>query len=261
MIDTTALDAHFGKAGHGTSTHVEAVTQKLREMIVSGQLAANTRIPERDIAETLGVSRTPVRVALGILEADGLVSGHPNRGFTVREFTVEDVLSAYDVRGVLEGFAVRTAIEEGNFGEDSVETLESCVLACEELLSLPGSPEDKIPRWSAANHTFHQTIIQASNRRTLVKVYAQMSRMPLVSPTNYLLTLNMGEAGLTGMRRAHEEHLPILDAIRKGQAGRAEDMMREHMYSVRERLAEIFRSEFPSGALMRASSDTVGLDE
>ena len=104
------------------STRVEAVTVKLREMIVAQELPAGSRVPERDLAEALGVSRTPVRVALGILEAEGLVSGVPNRGFVVSDFSIDDVLSAFDVRGALEGLAARSAVERG-IDEETFERL------------------------------------------------------------------------------------------------------------------------------------------
>jgi GntR family transcriptional regulator of vanillate catabolism len=108
------------------STRVEAVTLQLREMIIAQELQPGSRVPERDLAEAFGVSRTPVRVALSILEAEGLVTSEPNRGFVVNGFSIEDVLSAFDVRGALEGLAARTAVERG-LGDDALATLQACV--------------------------------------------------------------------------------------------------------------------------------------
>lgn len=237
------VKSDMATANDGPVTHVELVTQELREMIVNGKLPANSRVRERELAEQLGVSRTPVRVALGILETDGLVVGHPNRGFTVAEFTVEDVLSAYDVRGVLEGFAVRTAIEGGALSGQSLRMLEACVSDCEDMFAAPTTAAEMLPRFAVANETFHNTIIAAADRSALTKTCAQLARMPLVSPTNYLFSREREEEGVEGMVLAHAEHRPILDAIRRGQGARGEALMREHIYLARERLKVLLTSD------------------
>ncbi|WP_407495773.1 GntR family transcriptional regulator [Pseudooceanicola sp. MF1-13] len=241
-----ADDAEQVAKGQSPSTHVELVAQHLREMIVTGELPPNSRIRERELAETLDVSRTPVRVALSILEADGLVIGHPNRGFTVAEFTIDDVLSAYDVRGALESHAVRVAIEEGQFSRTSIKALADCLAACEDTFASGVAVTDMLPKFTAANETFHTTIVNAAGRPALNKVTAYLSRMPLVSPTNYLFSIKREEDGLFGMRLAHAEHLPIFDAIKRGQASRAESLMREHIYATQQRLSVVLQSDLQS---------------
>ena len=116
-------------------TRFETVLLQMREMILSGQLPAGSRVPETAIGERLGVSRTPVRLSLSVLEQEGLVYGEPNRGFVVREFTTEEVIAAYDVRAVLEGYACRIVAAKGLSPEDE-QALQACVARGKELLAL-----------------------------------------------------------------------------------------------------------------------------
>ncbi|WP_339348277.1 GntR family transcriptional regulator [uncultured Sphingomonas sp.] len=217
------------------------MTLKLRQMIVSRELAPGSRVPERDLADAFGVSRTPVRIALGILEAEGLVAGEANRGFVVSEFSVEDVLSAFDVRGALEGLAARTAVERG-IGADAIERLTQCVAEGEELVTHGLCGPDDMRRWSLANGRFHDTIIAASGLGTLEKVYAFMSRMPLVAPVAILFTNDRQDDAHARMVEAHGDHIRILEALSRNEGSRAEMLMREHAYRSREQLGRLLRS-------------------
>lgn len=85
----------------------------VREIIVSGEIAAGTRLSEVALAERLGISRTPLRAALARLGQEGLVEAIPSGGYAVRVFSREDVIDAIELRGVLEGTALRLAAERG----------------------------------------------------------------------------------------------------------------------------------------------------
>jgi GntR family transcriptional regulator of vanillate catabolism len=223
------------------STRVEAVTLQLREMIVNRQLPPGSRVPERDIAATLGVSRTPVRVALGILEAEGLVRGEPNKGFVINDFSIEDVLSGFDVRGALEGLAVRTAVERG-ISQDALETLQRSVDEGTHLVATGLCDVDDMRRWSVANGDFHRAIIEAAGLRALDSVHAHMSRMPLVAPIAILFTNDERDDAYARMVDAHGDHVHILNAIQNGEASRAEFLMREHAHRSRDHLARLLKS-------------------
>ena len=218
------------------ATRVEVVTVKLREMIVTGQFTPGSRVPERDLAELLGVSRTPVRVALGILEAEGLVSGAPNCGFVVRPFQVDEILSAYDVRGVLEGLAARTAVERG-LSSAALQCLEDCVAEGESLLASGLLGDEEMRRWSAANDVFHGTLLDAAALPALNKTHAFISRMPLAAPIAIMFTSQHRDRARDRMAEAHSDHMHVLDALRRGQGARAEQLMREHAQRSRDNLA------------------------
>src|ERR1700704_2084456 len=86
---------------------------RLRELILSGEFAPGERMSELPLVERLGVSRTPLRLALAGLEHEGLLRRLTRGGYAVREFTQDDIRDAIELRGVLEGTAARFAAERG----------------------------------------------------------------------------------------------------------------------------------------------------
>ena len=219
-------------------TRVEGVTAKLREMIVSRELAPGSRVPERDLAETLGVSRTPVRVALGILAAEGLVRGEPNRGFVVCEFSIEHTLSTFDVRGALEGLAARTAAERG-LDRDERESLQQCVSEGAEIISAGTYDAGDLHRWAQMNERFHRTIIRAARLSALDQVHEFMSRLPMVAPAALLFTNDERADAIVRIRFAQHDHEQILDALTKRQGRRVDGLVHEHTYMARQDLARL----------------------
>ena len=99
-------------AEEGGTQSVKA-QQRLRELILSGHLAAGSRIAELALVERLGMSRTPIRVALMRLGQEGLLDALPGGGYAVRTFSERDVADAIELRGTLEGLAARLAAERG----------------------------------------------------------------------------------------------------------------------------------------------------
>jgi GntR family transcriptional regulator of vanillate catabolism len=219
---------------------VEDVTLQLRDWIVSGELKPGSRIPERELAERLGVSRTPVKLALSNLEAEGLVSGATNRSYVVSAFNEEDILSAFEVRGALEGLAAKAATERG-LSEEVLASLRACLAEGEALIRNGLCDAQDMRRWSASNGVFHDTVIGASSLPSLSKVHAFMSRMPLVAPIAILFTSDEQDGAQARMAEAHDDHVHIVDAMSRGQSARAEYLMREHAYRSREHLARLLR--------------------
>ena len=103
----------------------------MRALILTGEYGPDERLIEEQLAERLGVSRTPVRQALTMLEAEGLVEIAPNRGATVCSFSIEDVWDIYDLRAVLEGHAARRAA--GRIERRELERLRELVGGMEGL--------------------------------------------------------------------------------------------------------------------------------
>src|ERR1700733_4559939 len=94
-------------------TRITRAVLRLRELILSGEFEAGERMSELPLVERLGVSRTPVRLALAELEHEGLLARLPGGGYAVREFTLREIEEAVELRGVLEGTAARFAAERG----------------------------------------------------------------------------------------------------------------------------------------------------
>src|SRR5690606_22516201 len=95
------------------AAQLDKVISELRDLVLSGELQPGERVIELQFAERLGVSRTPLRIAMAELEKEGLLERLPSRGFRVRAFSVDEIADAVDVRGVLEGMAVRLLAERG----------------------------------------------------------------------------------------------------------------------------------------------------
>ncbi|CAN7645432.1 GntR family transcriptional regulator [Phenylobacterium sp. LjRoot219] len=211
-------------------TAVEKVVLRLRSMILNGEFAPGERILEKAIAERLGVSRTPVRWALPALESEGLVQGSPNRGFRVRSFAIKDVLSAYEVRGTLEGLACRLAAENGVSPEVWLE-LDDCLREGDDLVRVSELDESAMRRWSELNERFHRALLTAANNVALELAIDAVTRIPATSPGALLFSDTNLRAALAAMRSAHAEHKVIVEALRLRQAQRAEYLIREHVYN------------------------------
>jgi len=204
-------------------------------MLLAGEFAPGSRIAEIPLAERLGVSRTPVRLALGVLEREGLLHSSPRRGFVVREITVAEIAEAFDVRGVLEGMACRLAIERGLEVETRV-AMETCLEEGERMLAKGHFTEEDPPRWSAMNARFHDAIARASGSRPLAEAIAFNGRLPLVAAGAIAFNVQGLDASYRNMQAAQAEHRDLFDAMRKGEASRAEALAREHAYKSRENL-------------------------
>lgn len=219
-------------------SQVEKVMLQLRRMILEGEFAPGTKIAEIPLAQRLGVSRTPVRLALGILEQDGLLVSSPRRGFTVREITVEEIVDAFDVRGALEGLACRLAVEKGL----SVATriaLEECLGEAERLLAKGRVTDADAQAWNAVNARFHNEIVAAAGNRPLLNAFEYNNRLPLVSPGALPFAAGDLDYYLDFLRQAHAEHKLIFDALVNGQSARAEALALEHLYKSRENLRSV----------------------
>src|SRR6202021_4008789 len=97
-----------------------SVMDMVREAILAGSVPAGERLNEVQLSRTLSVSRTPVRAALQALAGEGLLDYAPNRGFSVREFPLDAIVDAYDIRASLEGLAARFAAERGLTPEEGL---------------------------------------------------------------------------------------------------------------------------------------------
>jgi len=171
----------------------------------------------------LGVSRTPIREALVVLEQEGLVTYRPNRGYIVRAFALKDVLDAYLVRSTFEGLACRVVAEQG-ISAEARDVLANCLKAGDEILAIGELREEDLPAWRSMNDRFHQTILAESHNSALIDVASRTLAIPFLSSRvvhwhNY-----------RRIYRSHEDHHATFDAICRRQGARAEATMREHIY-------------------------------
>ncbi|OBX34750.1 colanic acid/biofilm transcriptional regulator [Halomonas elongata] len=133
-----------------------SVVSRLRKLIGEGAFQQGERLGEVAMAEQLGVSRTPVRLAFRTLEQEGLLQRAGKRGFRVREFTEADVLCAVEVRGALEGLAARRLAEQGMSPALTAE-LEFWIQKGRDLLAKGYLEEQDVEVWSELNRISTRT--------------------------------------------------------------------------------------------------------
>jgi DNA-binding GntR family transcriptional regulator len=201
------------------------VLERLRALILTGEYGPDERLIEEQLAERLGVSRTPVRQALTMLEAEGLVEITPNRGATVCSFSIEDVWDIYDLRAVLEGHAARRAA--GRIERRELERLRELAWEMEGLPGQFDDHEEEIRALVALNQEFHGTIVEASRNRRLERLINRTVEIPLMFKAFYWYTLHERTI-------SNHYHRQILEALENGDADRAEIIMREHVYEGRD---------------------------
>lgn len=207
------------------SNNTEAVTARLRELIINGILPQGERVTETGLAARLQVSRTPVRLALATLAQEDLVEGAPNRGFRVRRFTVEFMRDTIEVRATLEGMAARLAAERGaSDAQDAA--LTACLDAVDGLIAAGRTDQDTFRRFSDVNVRFHAVIAEIADNGSLSRLLERSAAIPFRSaPLLYLLSADEAQRALHETQR---DHVRLVDAIRAGQGARAEFLMREH---------------------------------
>ncbi len=183
---------------------------------------------------------TPVRLALGILESEGLVAPAPKRGFIVRRISAEDVLAGFDVRGVLEGLACLTLAEKG-LTRDVEAAISRCIDEGEALCALGHFDAESIRRWTDMNRRFHEVILEAAGNHALQVAHELICRHPLVGPGSLAFNPDRLADDFTTITHNQREHRAILDALRNGQGARAEYLAKEHIRQGRDSNERLLR--------------------
>jgi DNA-binding GntR family transcriptional regulator len=212
-------------SGGGTRKDRGEILGRLRRAILEGEYGPKERLIEEQLAERLGVSRTPIRQALTMLEAEGLVEIEPNKGATVCSFSIEDVWEVYDLRAVLEGHAARRAA--GLISDEELRRLAELADEMEGLASRYADHEAEIRRLVALNQEFHGTIVAASRNGRLRRIVERTVQMPLVYKAFFWY-------GTWERAVSDHYHRQILKALEAGDGERAGIVMREHVYEGRD---------------------------
>jgi GntR family transcriptional regulator, vanillate catabolism transcriptional regulator len=231
------LGEHLMKADQN---QVERVVLELRRLIMAGEFPPDARIAEVPISERLGVSRTPVRLALSELEQEGLLISRPRRGFVVRKVTVQEIVQAIRLQGVLEGLACAIIAEQGL----SIATrivLEECIDEGDKILSRGKLIEGDISRWSVMNHAFHGALVSAAQNMPLADAIEFNGKRPFVGARTLYATTNTLPLAFERMKSSQEEHRDLVRSLRDGASGRAEALMREHAVKSSEALQLRFK--------------------
>ena len=230
----------------------------LRQLVFSGQLGPGERISELAVVDRLGVSRTPVRLALVRLEEEGLVEQAASGGFVVRAFTKDDIVDAIELRGVLEGTAARFAAERGP-GRDELAAIRDCVGALDALINRRSLAVDDFADYLRLNGRFHALLVELAGSAVLKRQIERIYALPFAGPSAFVTQ----QAELPESRQilviAQEQHRSMVEAVERREGARAEALGREHSRVARRNLEIVFQdratfADMPGGALVRAGS-------
>lgn len=204
----------------------EIVYESLRKTIISGIIPVGERIVEKEYAERLNISRTPVREALSRLEMEELVEYLPRVGMVIKRISVEDVIEIYKIRHNLEVLATTTAME--NITKDEIKEIED-LLTLTEQKNEEGDVEEVIRLFGE----FNSSIYKASRMKRLAGMISRLNE--------YLQRFrNISISEDERREKALKEHREILEAIvHKDKVG-IEDIIKRHLdYSLEIVIAEI----------------------
>ena len=212
------VTAHPEKANQPTIltkiTMPEQIAAALREEIVSGQLAAGTRLRQNEIAHRFGISTTPVREAFGLLQSDGLVHIDPHRGVTVFLPTIQDLIEHYEIRMALEMLAAEKAAV--HFQAQDAPPL---IAILDEMFAT----SDAV-RYVELNQQFHLRLYRLGGRARLVTMIEELRNASLAYNHLYAAADVPRDAG-----RLDAEHREILDACQANDPVRAANAVRHHI--------------------------------
>jgi DNA-binding GntR family transcriptional regulator len=213
----------------------QRVHDHLREEILAGRLPAGTELQEVALAAELGVSRGPIREAIGRLAAEGLVTVRPRRGAVVRSLSKQEFLEAYQVREALEMMAVRLAVPR--LEQEHFDRLESLVGEMQRH-----AEKDDVSSFFEANGRFHAELFAASGNGKLQELYRQL--------LGQMGRYRMRSVALRGsLQRSVAEHRAIIRAARKGDVERAVHLMSEHIRVPQRRLQSLSEDELVGAEL------------
>jgi len=214
-----------GQPREELSLHDE-ILSRLRDHIVEGNIPDGGRVPERQLCEMLGISRTPLREALKVLAAEGLVELLPNRGARVRALSAQDLSELFDVMGGLEGLAGRLACE--NIADEEIADIERLHY---EMYGFYLRRD--MHGYFHVNQLIHARIVEASRNATLKAAYANFAgriRRVRYSANFARKRERWGEA----MR----EHEMILEALRRRAGNELSDILFRHLRNKRTAAVE-----------------------
>jgi DNA-binding GntR family transcriptional regulator len=202
-------------------TRALSIHDRIRTDILTGRIPPGQALQEEELAQQLGTSRTPVREALRLLQNDGLVAITPNRGAAVTEISLQQILEAYELRGLLEPYAGRAGAQWADLAE--VERLEQVQ---RRVSSQPATIEDALS-FDLADEELHEFVARTSRNGLLqqtVRKARVITRRALlvVAPERY--------------EQSAKEHLAILAAYRRRDGERAARALRDHLRRAKERL-------------------------
>jgi len=234
---------------NGSADHVDASTvayERIRRDIVTGRLAEGERLTEQSLAASLGLSRTPVRAAVGRLVHEGFVERGSGYSTRVARFPEDELEQIFSLRLQLEGHAAYRAAQLADAGE--IRALRGCAEAMSALTTseaLARRDEPGQAELSRLNEGFHRAITTAARSPRLLAMLSVAVDVGIVARTYRLYSAR-------DLARSSRHHHEIVDAIEARAPDWAESVMRSHLLAAQ---ASVARPESPPRAIV-SSVDT-----
>ena len=202
----------------------EIVYEELKRQIMIGEIPPGTRMMEVELADDMGVSRTPIREAIRKLEKEGLVSIEPRRGAYASEISIKDMVDVLEVREFLEGMAAGLASKR--ITEEEIEALKHSIDAYRDAVEA-GATEEIIEE----DEIFHKLIVDCSGNKTLIQMINQVQELALRFRYIYY-------EDFSRYQNMPNEHQEILDAVLSGDPEVARKAADEHVLRLKEFVVE-----------------------
>ena len=206
----------------------EQIYKRISELIFTGRIRSSERIVEAKLAEHLGVSRTPVREALHLLENEGVLESIPRIGYQMREIRPEEIQEIFELRKVNETLAVRWAITR--ITPEEIDSIERCLAESEELIR-----SGNLDQFTQKDAEFHELLIKGSGSARL----SEICRLLRKHLSLYRAQSLQDSAEAT---KALEDHLSIFERIKARDEAGAVKAVIEHIDNVRRHTVELIGS-------------------
>ena len=216
----------------------DTVVEHIRRFIVEGVLEPGKKLNERELCETLGISRTPLREALKVLAAEGLIDIEPNRGASVSKMSEAELRETFELMSGLEAFSGELACERITAAElAEIKALHYAMLACRAQNDLPG--------YYSRNQAIHEKINEAARNSALRQTYIAVNRrlQALRFRSNYQIPK---------WDRAIHDHDEMLKALEARDGKRLATILRQHLLDKRDAVLQLQSSENAAGSSLQA---------
>ena len=194
--------------------------ERIRSGILNGEFAPASRLKEEELVRICGVSRTPVREALGRLAAEDYVIVARNQGAQVKAWSDADITDLFDLRALLEGHAASRAA--GLIDGAGLQVLQDNIEEMEEVFSSRASDEQKTETFLHLNGQLHETIWKAAGSERLESLLSRLVEQALVVRTAHQFTMER-------IVQSHQHHRDLVEALANGDPLWAESVMRGHI--------------------------------
>ena len=205
----------------------ELVLDAIREAIINGTLKPRERLMEIQMAEELGVSRTPIREALRKLELEGFIVMVPRKGAYVADVSFKDIADVFEIRAALEALAAGLAAER--ITDEELEEMERLVVEKTEAIT-----NHDMDRLVEVDTSFHEAIYKASRNERLTSIINNLREQ-----IQRYRTTSLAYPGR--MKRSLEEHRGIVEAIQSRDTQLAQQAAREHIDNAENSMIEAIK--------------------